>query len=327
MAIFHALKRWRHYLLGNKVIIRSDQQSLKYLTSQRLLEGMQHKLMLKLLEFDYNIEYKKGAENCVADALSRKFQDNDPDQCNAISQAIPSWAMDISTSYDNDPACTQLMQALTINNTSCPNFSLDSGIIRYKGRIYVGSSTDLRNNIFQALHASVLGGHSGIRVTYHKIKKLFYRPKLKATVTQLIAHCPICQISKTERVPYPGLLNPLQIPKTKWSEISLDFVEGLPKSKGKDVILVVVDRLTKYAHFIPMSHTYTVKTVADLFFDNIIKLHGPPSSLSVTGIASSPAVYGRKFSLPSRFPLTSALLTIQNLTGKPNRSTSAWSST
>jgi hypothetical protein len=76
-AILHALKKWRHYFLGNKVIIKMDQQALKYLGSQRLLEGIQHKIMLKLLEFDYNIEYKKGPENSVADALSRQFQEGD----------------------------------------------------------------------------------------------------------------------------------------------------------------------------------------------------------------------------------------------------------
>jgi hypothetical protein len=70
------------------------------------------------------------------------------------------------------------------------------------------------------------------------------------------------------------------IPKSKWSEISMDFVEGLPKSDGKDVVLVVVDRLTKYAHFLPLSHQYTVHKVADLFINNIIKLHGPPTVIT-----------------------------------------------
>ena len=65
----------------------------------------------------------------------------------------------------------------------------------------------------------------------------------------------------------------------KWTEISLDITEGLPNSKGKNVILVVVDRLTKYAHFLPLAHPYSVQTVAELFFDNIIKLHGPPSMI------------------------------------------------
>ena len=138
MAIFHALKKWRHYLLGNQVIIRTDQQSLKYLTSQRLLEGMQHKLMLKLLEFNYIIEYKKGAENSVADALSRRFQDTEPDSCHATSHAIPVWMTDVAATYDDDQACLKLLQELAVNATSNNTFSLHDGIIRYKGRIYVG---------------------------------------------------------------------------------------------------------------------------------------------------------------------------------------------
>jgi hypothetical protein len=72
------------------------------------------------------------------------------------------------------------------------------------------------------------------------------------------------------------LLNPLNIPKIKWAEISMDFIEGLPKSRGKDVIFVVVDRLTKYAHFIPLSHPFTVHQVATLFMQHIHKLHGFP---------------------------------------------------
>jgi hypothetical protein len=69
VAILEALKKWRQYLVGNKLFIRTDQQSLKFLTSQRLLEGVQHKLMLKLLEYDYSIEYKKGSGNRVVDVL------------------------------------------------------------------------------------------------------------------------------------------------------------------------------------------------------------------------------------------------------------------
>jgi hypothetical protein len=98
MAILEDLKKWRHYFLGNKLIIETDQSSLNYLASQRLLEGIQHKLMLKLLEFDFIVQYKKGCENAAADALSRKYQSQEgitqglsPDaNCLAISVAIPS---------------------------------------------------------------------------------------------------------------------------------------------------------------------------------------------------------------------------------------------
>lgn len=99
---------------------------------------------------------------------------------------------------------------------------------------------------------------------------------MKQYVATKVSQCPTCQISKTEHVQYPGLLDPLKIPKHKWAELSMDFIEGLPKSRGKDVILVVVDRLTKYAHFIPLSHPFTTPQVAKLFMDHVHKLHGMP---------------------------------------------------
>ncbi|RVX22659.1 Kinesin-like protein KIN-7E, chloroplastic [Vitis vinifera] len=82
--------------------------------------------------------------------------------------------------------------------------------------------------------------------------------------------------NKHENVSYPGLLQPLPILEQVWMDISMDFIEGLHKSHGKHVIFVVVDRLSKYAHFMPMSHPYTALDVAQSFMDNIYKLHGPP---------------------------------------------------
>jgi hypothetical protein len=275
LAILHALKKWRHYFLGNKILIKTDQQALKYLGSQRLLEGIQHKLMLKLLEFDYRIEYKKGKENTVADALSRRFQDDDTTEkcqialaildCLPLSAAVPKWLTEVHDSYANDPHCINLIQELTLDAASHSNYTLQDGVLRHKGKIYIGSSTSLRDKVFHTFHSSIFGGHSGVKVTLHKLQQAFYWPKLPHYTAEQVVACPVCQISKKEKVPYPGLLNPLPIPQQKWTDISMDFVEGLPKSMGKDVILVVVDRLTKYAHFIPLSHPYTVQSIADLF--------------------------------------------------------------
>lgn len=82
--------------------------------------------------------------------------------------------------------------------------------------------------------------------------------------------------NKSEHIPYPGLLAPLPIPDTAWTHVSMDFVEGLPSSESKNVILVVVDRFSKYAHFLALSHPYTAQDVVKLYMDNIFKLHGLP---------------------------------------------------
>lgn len=97
---------------------------------------------------------------------------------------------------------------------------------------------------------------------------------MKAHIYKWIAECPICQVSKGENVLTPGLLNPLLVHEMTWTRITIDFIEGLAKSKGRDVILVVVDRLTKYALFLTLSHPFNVHDVADLFLSNIFKLHG-----------------------------------------------------
>jgi len=96
-------------------------------------------------------------------------------------------------------------------------------------------------------------------------------------VKYYVKACPVCQKNKSEHNPYPGLLEQLPVPEMVWTHISMDFVEGLPKSNNKDVILVVVDRFTKYAHFLPMSHPFTVQDVITLFLDNIFELHGIPT--------------------------------------------------
>jgi hypothetical protein len=196
MAILEALKKWRHYFLGNKLVIKTDQSSLKYLASQKLLEGIQHRLMLKLLEFDFSIQYKKRCENKAADALSRKFHpvEQAPTEaqqttCMAITLATPTWATDITNSYMGDPECSKLLQEVAINPTGHANYTVQTGILRFKGRIAIGSSTDLRKKLFDTFHSSAIGGHSGNRVTYQKLKHLFFWPKMKQYLEQLIAAC------------------------------------------------------------------------------------------------------------------------------------------
>lgn len=114
----------------------------------------------------------------------------------------------------------------------------------------------------QALHSSAIGGHSGIYATYHRIKALFSWPKLKQCVTTYVQSCEVCQQAKVEHVKVPRLLQPLPVPEQAWSTVSMNFIESLPKSGKWDTILVVVDKFSKYAHFLTLSHPYTALQVA-----------------------------------------------------------------
>jgi hypothetical protein len=98
-------------------------------------------------------------------------------------------------------------------------------------------------------------------------------------VESFIKQCSICQQAKHENCKLLWLLSPLPIPENSWQDLSMDFVDGLPKCEGYSVILVVVDWLTKYAHFLPLKYPYTTQSVAKIFFTNIIKLHGVPRTI------------------------------------------------
>lgn len=133
----------------------------------------------------------------------------------------------------------------------------------------VGPDLTLRNQLVQHFHIGANGGHSGVLVTYKKLSSVFYWKGMQPMVKKWIKECDVCQRCKPDLSAYPGLLQPLPIPTQVWSDISMDFIDSLPSSQGKTLIFVVVDRLSKYAHFIPLHHPYTASNVAQVFMDNV----------------------------------------------------------
>ena len=133
----------------------------------------------------------------------------------------------------------------------------------------------------QALHESpFLGGrHSGVQNTYLWVRQLFHWPRMKSKVKGFVLACDTYKRCKFETMAYPRLLQPLPISNQTWTSVSEDFVEGLPKEEGKDNILVVVDRLTMFAHFIGLTHPYIAQEVGRAFLDQVVKLHGTPQSI------------------------------------------------
>ena len=153
------------------------------------------------------------------------------------------------------------------------------GVIKYKGRVWVGHNLLAQQHILQALHASGIGGHSGIQGTYQRVKSLFAWPKLKASVTAYVQGCSVCQQAKAEHVKLLGLLHPLPVPDQAWAVVSMDFIEGLPRSNNHNTILVVINKFSKYAHFLPLAHPFNAMQVAQAYFNTMYRLHGLPEAI------------------------------------------------
>lgn len=257
LALIMAVEKWRQYLQGQEFIIKTDHTSLSYLTEQNLHSDMQRKAMTRLMGLQFKVVYRQGKENVAADALSRMGH---LFALQVVSSPQPVWLQAVANSYVTDPAAQKLLAQLAVHSPNEQGFLLENGLIRFHGKIWVGQNSAIQTKIVSALHSSAIGGHSGVQATYYRVKGLFYWKGLKQTVVDFVQQCTICQQAKHLNSHPAGLLQPLPIPEGAWCDIYMDFIEGLPKSEGYTVILVIVDRFTKYAHFV--KHPYTAKSVA-----------------------------------------------------------------
>lgn len=176
MAIVVAVDQWRPYLLQNEFFIHTDQRSLVHLNEQRLHTPWQQKLFTKLLGLNYKIVYKKGIENGAADALSRCPTS---DILLSVFAVASQWLSELQDSYTHNEEARLLLTKLSMSQSVDPHFTLQAGLFRYDGKLWLGHNVQFQQRIFAALHDSALGGHSGRPATYQRIKPLFYWPTMK----------------------------------------------------------------------------------------------------------------------------------------------------
>jgi hypothetical protein len=275
LALLMAVDKWRQYIQHQEFITKTDHQSLTYLNEQNLHSDIQRKEMSRLMGLKFKILYNKGKDNLAANALSRVVHVM---HMQGVSTVQPSWIQEVVNSYKTNQFAQDLVSQLAVTSPNADGFSLDNGVIRKDDKIWIGHNSALQNKLIAAFHASVIGCHSGSQVTYLKLKQVFTWKGLKVDVENLVKQCSICQKAKHGQHP-AGLLQPLPIPDGALQGVSMDFIEGLPVSDNCSVIVVVVDRLTKYAHFFATKHPYTAQTIAQLFLDNVVKLHGLPQTV------------------------------------------------
>jgi hypothetical protein len=269
LAIMHALAKFRQYLVGARFVVKSDHNSLKYLLEQKDLNERQQKWVSRIQAYDFDIEFVKGKNNVVVDALSRR------PSIFAITGVTVDWKDHLVMEYAEDQFACQLLDGQVQDE----DFKVINDLIYYKDRIFLVPGSTFKAKVLQACHDSPMAGHQGINKTYRQVRERFSWKGLKEDVIKHVKECTTCQANKDEHTHPAGLLQPLPIPEHKWESISMDFITGLPKTQGKDCIFVVVDRLTKFAHFFAIATDFSAAQVAELFFREIFRLHGLPKTI------------------------------------------------
>ena len=189
MAIGLAIQKWRHYLLGRHFIVQTDQSSLKFLLEQRIVNESYQKWVAKLFGYDFEIQFRPRMENKAADALSRI-----PISMELAALMVPS-RIDtslISSQVEADPHLVKIKQRLLADPDAYPRYSLDHGILLYKGRLVFPNASPLVPTLLQEGHASMVGGHSGFLRTYKRLTGDFFWVSMKNDIKEFVEKCLVC---------------------------------------------------------------------------------------------------------------------------------------
>nr|GEZ18300.1 putative reverse transcriptase domain-containing protein [Tanacetum cinerariifolium] len=247
---------------------------------------MRQRRWLELLsDYDCDIRYHPGKVNVATDALSRKERD--------VPLSVRALVMTISLDLPKQILVAQI-EALKPENlkkedvggmirTDIPKERLEpraDGTLCLNGRSWLPCYGDLRSVIMHKSHKSKYSIHPGSEKMYQDVKKLYWWPNMKADIATYVSKCLMCARVKAEYQRPSGLLVQLAIPEVKWDNITMDFITKLLKSsQGFDTIWVIMDRLTKYAHFLPIRKNDPLDKLARLYLNKIVARHGIPVSI------------------------------------------------
>ncbi|MBW0561442.1 hypothetical protein O181_101157, partial [Austropuccinia psidii MF-1] len=307
LGIVWALKRWRAFLLSlaSPFEVLTNHSSLQYFMTSKVLTRRQARWAEFLSEFHFSITYRPGRLATLPDALSRRddvypergedFISKNPMNFQQIikqDEVQPSRFFAVKVeSFSNlidsiqkklwqDPQYRSILEDLG-KGKSVQDYSLDSSsqLLLFKDWVVVPNDSTIQLSILQKRHDSPLAGHPGQEKTLKLVKRDFHWSGMTQFIKDYVSSCQQCSRNKNIHHKKFGFLKPLPIPNGPWICLSMDFITQLPLSNSFDSILVIVDRFSKMAVFIPTMSSITSLDLAHLFIKNIFSKHGLPLSI------------------------------------------------
>ncbi|GBG88362.1 hypothetical protein CBR_g47060, partial [Chara braunii] len=283
LAFVHALKRWRHFLLGREAFRWvTDNNPLVFYKSQDTINSTIARWMTFIDQFDFFPDHIPGKSNRFADALSRR-----PDLCTVVYSTFEiddDLRESFVRGYQADPHFRDKYANCSSPKPVPSHYRIQEGYLlvhsRGKDLLCVPNDSHLRTRLLGEFHDAPASGHFGVNRTLGRLRQRFYWPDLLKDATRYCESCEVCRRCKSRNHHPFGKLHPLPVPLGRREAIAMDIAGPFPKHKtGVDGILTVVDRLTKYAMFLPCRYHAKAPELAEVLYAGWIRSKGYPKEI------------------------------------------------
>ena len=304
LAVICCLEAWRHFLEGSRsrFEVWTDHKNLEYFMSNWKLNRRQVRWALYLSRFDFVLKHISGSKMGKADRLSRRIdwevgveKDNEEqtlvkkEWLEAKKISVAEVIIEGVNLLDKVRKCkarddevikaVEEMKQAGVKMLRDKEWHQEDSLMLKERKVYVPRDKKLRAEVIRLHHDTPVGGHGGQWKTAELVTRNFWWLGVTREVKWYVEGCNACQRNKNQTQPLAGKLMPNSIPEKAWTHISVDFITKLPLAQGYNSILVVVDRFTKIAYFVPTTEKTSTEGLARLFRDNVWKLHRLPDSI------------------------------------------------